>query len=668
MTQLQPEDKLEKLLKRLAAIFGVLIAVVSFFTSLSGQFHITVSIIFGMIIPAGAVVSIYQAIKRIRAVQKRSQRGRNNILGTAWIGIAGYITVAVILAGSEVVFLASVEPQNEYLKQTIFGTRTPSPTWTPSWTPTVTPSSTATPTATQTPTSTSTPTPTASLSPTPDSFVRTADTLDACGLLGAVERTDVQDFQFQRQFGVTIYNRDQTAIDVPSNTVRAINIDPLGRVWFGYRTGDPEHNGGLGHFNRGFWDLCEQANISVGNASNAIAFQTEFINASNGEWGGYIWVATDGHGVQRFDGRDWTIYCHTCAGRTPLVSDFSSDNAYTILVDELGDVYVGTLNGVMKYDGTSWVLVYGISQPGTLINDRVHAILFRPGGDRWFGYISDYSNSGGRNISGGVSVLHEDSWNHFSVTSTPYALASNNVRDIIEDSSGNVWIATDGGGVSRFSYTETADPSNQWQIFRQGIAGFPSDSVTDLAVDRFGRVWAGTADGLTYYDGNQWREYFSGDNVYSVSFGPDYEESSCPAQRAGYNSQHVFFGTEHTGLIHGRIPDTRDVVAFNVVSSTQTLTANQEYTIEGQVRVFAGYKLRPECGDMIINVVYNDVGQIIATNRIPISEAVEGGVSFSFNEVFIAPSNSGIYRSIWRVWQAGRYVGDERVIEITVNT
>jgi hypothetical protein len=667
VTGKQPEDPIEKVTKAITlptAFVTLMAGVIGLVTGLSGQFHITVSIFFCLIIPTVGLFALYsvfryRAWKKWQAPTSRAAKSSRYLIG---IGVV----IPIVSALAVISFLIFIDPPNEFLKQTFLGTRTPTATYTPTSTATFTSTPTDTPTPTVTPSQTSTQTPTASISPTPNAFIRTAENLDACGLFAPSPREAPQDFQFERHFGVTIYNSDQPSIRVPTNLVRTLSVDPTGRVWFGYRSDDPVRNGGVAHFNRYFSTQCQHENGSIGSAPNAIVFQTASLDAAKGLWGGYIWVASDGHGVQMFDGSAWHVFCHLCPGNTNPSTRFPSDNTYTIFLDTLGDVYVGTLKGVMKYDGTSWTLAYGLARPNTLVNDGVHALLFHTNGDRWFGYIGDRPTQGGRTIEGGISVLHQAAWSHYSTSNAPYALASNNVRDILEDEDGNVWIATDGGGVSRFSY-QPSQSLPQWQIFRVALNNFPNDHVTDLAMDTFGRVWVGTENGAYYYDGEQWKPYFMGDNTYSIAFGANYDERACPPQRAGYNSQHVFLGTQRNGLIHGRIPDISSVVTVNITQQPSSLSTDEEYIVEGEVTVFSGYQLRPECGDMLFHIVYDANNQLVSTSRFPIEETIDGGASFSFSEILVAPSTSGMYQSIWRMWQSGRYVGEPIEFELRVS-
>ena len=81
----------------------------------------------------------------------------------------------------------------------------------------------------------------------------------------------------------------------------------------------------------------------------------------------------------------------------------------------------------------------------------------------------------------------------------PHGLASDYVWSMAEDAQGDLWLATDGGGVARWERrTET------FQQFRhdpQQPQSLASDTVRALLIDSKGLIWAGTKDhGLDILD------------------------------------------------------------------------------------------------------------------------------------------------------------------------
>ena len=67
------------------------------------------------------------------------------------------------------------------------------------------------------------------------------------------------------------------------------------------------------------------------------------------------------------------------------------------------------------------------------------------------------------------------------------------VTDVLQDRHGYLWVATEGGGVSRFDGHEMLTFTVE--------DGLASNSVLALLEDDTGRIWFGTRDGVSCFDG-----------------------------------------------------------------------------------------------------------------------------------------------------------------------
>jgi Signal transduction histidine kinase len=93
----------------------------------------------------------------------------------------------------------------------------------------------------------------------------------------------------------------------------------------------------------------------------------------------------------------------------------------------------------------------------------------------------------------GINVMNAK--NEVIVRYTPHPVLPNDIllpfngfiRDIEEDSDGNIWIATHGGGVARFQ-----PPFGQFTLYTTENGKLPNDKVQTLMIDRRGHIWAGT--------------------------------------------------------------------------------------------------------------------------------------------------------------------------------
>jgi len=96
-------------------------------------------------------------------------------------------------------------------------------------------------------------------------------------------------------------------------------------------------------------------------------------------------------------------------------------------------------------------------------------------------------------------------------------LPQSQVRDVLQDERGYLWVALFGGGIARFdgrSFTTLTTED-----------GLPSDIVTGLHEDSSGTIWVGTRNGLGRYDGTTITAFteadgLPNDNIQALADGP----------------------------------------------------------------------------------------------------------------------------------------------------
>ena len=116
----------------------------------------------------------------------------------------------------------------------------------------------------------------------------------------------------------------------------------------------------------------------------------------------------------------------------------------------------------------------------------VYAILEDKSGNIWVG--SD---------GGGVSVFNGESFTHYTVNE---GLSSNIIWTIAEDRSGNIWIGTFGGGVSVFNGRNFIHYSEN--------EGLSSNTVWTILEDKTGNIWLGTdGGGVSVFNGESFTHY-----------------------------------------------------------------------------------------------------------------------------------------------------------------
>ena len=78
-------------------------------------------------------------------------------------------------------------------------------------------------------------------------------------------------------------------------------------------------------------------------------------------------------------------------------------------------------------------------------------------------------------------------------------LSNNYVEDIVEDKDGNIWVSTGGSGLCK--YDRKADRFHRYLHDVKNVNSLASNYISRLAVDGYGRIWVGTQhDGISVFD------------------------------------------------------------------------------------------------------------------------------------------------------------------------
>ncbi len=183
---------------------------------------------------------------------------------------------------------------------------------------------------------------------------------------------------------------------------------------------------------------------------------------------------------------------HIRFDRISIEQGLSLGTVGSILQDRTGFMWFGTQDGLNRYDGNRFLVFKGDPKdPSTLSHNWVRALLEDASGDIWVG-----------TLGGGLSRWHRatDSFTHYRHDpENPTSLSGDRVWALLQDRAGNLWIGTDQSGLDRFDAANGTfehfrhDPSDP--------ASLSNDSIRVLYEDRGGRIWVGTSGGgLNLFD------------------------------------------------------------------------------------------------------------------------------------------------------------------------
>ncbi|MCG8618958.1 MAG: response regulator [Desulfobacterales bacterium] len=200
---------------------------------------------------------------------------------------------------------------------------------------------------------------------------------------------------------------------------------------------------------------------------------------------GFIWFATMGNGLIRYDGYELKPF-----GQAPDM--LSGSMVSSLAMDKSGTLWIATFtNGITQYDKQTNRFVHHRHDPDNENSISTDNIPFSP--QALFVDSTDTLWAGSDN--GGLNRLDPDrkKWTRFIHTpGQPNSITGNTVNAVIEDDDGMIWVGTS-TGLNRF------DPGrNIWVRYTHdpSVPGSISDNwINCLLKDRDGNIWAGTNSG-----------------------------------------------------------------------------------------------------------------------------------------------------------------------------
>ncbi|HLH40602.1 MAG TPA: ATP-binding protein [Bryobacteraceae bacterium] len=250
-----------------------------------------------------------------------------------------------------------------------------------------------------------------------------------------------------------------------TNTYPTLAIDPAGRLLV------PTYRGLARQTNSG-WELIDAQQGLTTNDVSAVMQDRE----------GSIWLGLLGSGLARWLGyNEWQSWGER--------EGLSRESIWSIARDASGRLWVGTQFGLNYAENRQGRLVWR-KQPVEGM-EMIRALAPAPDGSLWIG-----GSPGGLrwlNPRTGESRFYGEA----------DGLKSSNVRHVMLDRSGGVWVSTRDGLFVR-------EPGEK--KFRAALSG---ETFYMTMMDRGGALWAAGARGLARFSGGQWKRFTTGNGLKS---------------------------------------------------------------------------------------------------------------------------------------------------------
>ncbi|MBA6355172.1 MULTISPECIES: two-component regulator propeller domain-containing protein [unclassified Colwellia] len=207
---------------------------------------------------------------------------------------------------------------------------------------------------------------------------------------------------------------------------------------------------------------------------------------------GFMWFGSS-EGLDRFDGHQTLSFHHDSS----LPNSLSSNVISRILIDKQQKLWVGTFGGglnLYRPESKDFIHFTTKTKNVTLTNDTVNALFEDSEGKIWIA------------TENGLNVLSTDKgkWSTQHILQelgNPNSLTHNGVLSIIETRNREIWVGTNGGGISVFNLQGEFIKSVKYG--NPNSATYVNKFVSSMYLDSKGDIWIGTVDsGLLRYSLN----------------------------------------------------------------------------------------------------------------------------------------------------------------------
>jgi signal transduction histidine kinase/streptogramin lyase len=356
---------------------------------------------------------------------------------------------------------------------------------------------------------------------------------------------------------VTHFAHDERYLSSLShNSILSIFADKMGDVWIGTREGVSVVNYQKQKFQ--YIKTFPNDNLFLNNG-DVFCFWAK----SNNE----LWIGTDNGGINILDRTDKTF--SYIKGSSEKTGNLSGNCIKSIIPDKTGTLWIATyLQGINVYNPQTNRFVNIRHKPGdtsSLVDNRVWTMICDSRNQIWVG------------TELGVDLVDV---NTGKISHLQYLFSSKQVDWIAEDSDKEIWIANNLGIIIYNPQSKTQrrfaingrtrafceDRHKRYWVGSQGkglllidknkgivaqvdeLNGLPNNSVYSIAVDNFGKLWVGTANGLCKFDSETRKcvSFFKDDGprINQYNYGAAYKLPTGEMVFGGYGGMVIFNPSE----------------------------------------------------------------------------------------------------------------------------
>ncbi len=314
-----------------------------------------------------------------------------------------------------------------------------------------------------------------------------------------------------------VFYPDKNENNALNRVIRTILEDRKGDIWLGAR------NGNVYVMDK---DLNNKKIINLMGIPYSIAEDSV----------GNKWIGTKGAGLYIISSKDYSVK-ESHLNRLNDKTSLPNNNIYSIMQDSKGRMWLGTFGGgiVLCERNTDGKLEFRKFPSVNTNQNRIRSLIQDRTGQIWVGG------------NHGIVVFNPDEilkdatafTCYFSDTKNPESLNNNEVKTIFEDSDGQIWIGTSGGGISMAVKEEqTGDYHFENYSSHNGLA---NDIIQAIMEDSKRNLWISTESGISKLN-------IDTKNIENYSFSNNWEgDLFCESSSFKRKNGDLMFGS-HDGL------------------------------------------------------------------------------------------------------------------------
>ena len=229
-------------------------------------------------------------------------------------------------------------------------------------------------------------------------------------------------------------------------------------------------------------------NIRFGRIGVSSGLSQSVVNCILQDNQGFIWVGTQ-DGLNRYDGYTFKIF-------RPASDDSQGIHdrwINTLFQDKQGYIWIGTrLGGLNRYDPATGLFTHFVNDPvnpSSLVSDRVQVVFEDNQGRLWVGTAEGLDRY----------FPSRNGFEHYSFNSLPASEPSrDNISAIFQDGIGRLWIGTAYAGLNRFD--EETNTFINYAFEDTNPFSLSSNNIRSIQEASTGALWVATDKGLNLFD------------------------------------------------------------------------------------------------------------------------------------------------------------------------